>query len=113
MKSQFKIGGGEERKAVKRLEDGLKKYLPASVIKQLARYAYDGDERGAMSLINGLDIPESDRTKVINIFAKEMPRIQVAIGKKKYLTNKTIENARAHLKSLNMIQLIENLLVLL
>ena len=101
MKSQFKIGGGEERKAVKRLEDGLKKYLPASVIKQLARYAYDGDERGAMSLINGLDIPESDRTKVINIFAKEMPRIQVAIGKKKY-SNKEIENARAHLKSLNI-----------
>lgn len=101
MKSQFKIGGGEERKAVKRLEDGLKKYLPASVIKQLARYAYDGDERGAMSLINGLDIPESDRTKVINIFAKEMPRIQVAIGKKKYST-KEIENARAHLKSLNI-----------
>ena len=101
MKSQFKIGGGEERKAVKRLEDGLKKYLPASVIKQLARYAYDGDERGAMSLINGLDIPESDRTKVINIFAKEMPRIQIAIGKKKY-SNKEIENARAHLKSLNI-----------
>lgn len=101
MKSQFKIGGGEERKAVKRLEDGLKKYLPASVIKQLARYAYDGDERGAMSLINGLDIPESDRTKVINIFAKEMPRIQVAIGKKKY-SNKEIENAKAHLKSLNI-----------
>ena len=101
MKSQFKIGGGEERKAVKRLEDGLKKYLPASVIKQLARYAYDGDEREAMSLINGLDIPESDRTKVINIFAKEMPRIQVAIGKKKY-SNKEIENARAHLKSLNI-----------
>lgn len=101
MKSQFKIGGGEERKAVKRLEDGLKKYLPASIIKQLARYAYDGDERGAMSLINGLDIPESDRTKVINIFAKEMPRIQVAIGKKKY-SNKEIENARAHLKSLNI-----------
>lgn len=101
MKSQFKIGGGEERKAVKRLEDGLKKYLPASVIKQLARYAYDGDERGAMSLINGLDIPESDRAKVINIFAKEMPRIQVAIGKKKY-SNKEIENARAHLKSLNI-----------
>ena len=101
MKSQFKIGSGEERKAVKRLEDGLKKYLPASVIKQLARYAYDGDERGAMSLINGLDIPESDRTKVINIFAKEMPRIQVAIGKKKY-SNKEIENARAHLKSLNI-----------
>lgn len=101
MKSQFKIGGGEERTAVKRLEDGLKKYLPASVIKQLARYAYDGDERGAMSLINGLDIPESDRTKVINIFAKEMPRIQVAIGKKKY-SNKEIENARAHLKSLNI-----------
>lgn len=101
MKSQFKIGGGEERKAVKRLEDSLKKYLPASVIKQLARYAYDGDERGAMSLINGLDIPESDRTKVINIFAKEMPRIQVAIGKKKY-SNKEIENARAHLKSLNI-----------
>lgn len=101
MKSQFKIGGGEERKAVKRLEDGLKKYLPAGVIKQLARYAYDGDERGAMSLINGLDIPESDRTKVINIFAKEMPRIQVAIGKKKY-SNKEIENARAHLKSLNI-----------
>ena len=101
MKSQFKIGGGEERKAVKRLEDGLKKYLPASIIKQLARYAYDGDERGAMSLINGLDIPESDRAKVINIFAKEMPRIQVAIGKKKY-SNKEIENARAHLKSLNI-----------
>ena len=101
MKSQFKIGGGEERKAVKRLEDGLKKYLPASVIKQLARYAYDGDERGAMSLINGLDIPESDRTKVINIFAKEIPRIQIAIGKKKY-SNKEIENARAHLKSLNI-----------
>ena len=101
MKSQFKIGGGEERKAVKRLEDGLKKYLPASVIKQLARYAYDGDERGAMSLINGLDIPESDRTKVINIFVKEMPRIQIAIGKKKY-SNKEIENARAHLKSLNI-----------
>ena len=101
MNSQFKIGGGEERKAVKRLEDGLKKYLPASVIKQLARYAYDGDERGAMSLINGLDIPESDRTKVINIFAKEMPRIQIAIGKKKY-SNKEIENARAHLKSLNI-----------
>lgn len=101
MKSQFKIGGGEERKAVKRLEDGLKKYLPASIIKQLARYAYDGDERGAMSLINGLDIPESDRTKVISIFAKEMPRIQVAIGKKKY-SNKEIENARAHLKSLNI-----------
>lgn len=101
MKSQFKIGGGEERKAVKRLEDGLKKYLPASVIKQLARYAYDGDERGAMSLINGLDIPESDRTKVINIFAKEMPRIQIAIGKKKY-SNKEIENAKAHLKSLNI-----------
>lgn len=101
MKSQFKIGGGEERKAVKRLEDGLKKYLPASVIKQLAKYAYDGNERGAMSLINGLDIPESDRTKVINIFAKEMPRIQVAIGKKKY-SNKEIENARAHLKSLNI-----------
>ena len=101
MKSQFKIGGGEERKAVKRLEDGLKKYLPASVIKQLARYAYDGDERGAMSLINGLDIPESDRTKVINIFAKEMPRIQIAIGKKKY-SDKEIENARAHLKSLNI-----------
>lgn len=101
MKSQFKIGGGKERKAVKRLEDGLKKYLPASIIKQLARYAYDGDERGAMSLINGLDIPESDRTKVINIFAKEMPRIQVAIGKKKY-SNKEIENARAHLKSLNI-----------
>lgn len=101
MKSQFKIGGGEERKAVKRLEDSLKKYLPASVIKQLARYAYDGDERGAMSLINGLDIPESDRTKVINIFAKEMPRIQIAIGKKKY-SNKEIENARAHLKSLNI-----------
>ena len=101
MKSQFKIGSGEERKAVKRLEDGLKKYLPASVIKQLARYAYDGDERGAMSLINGLDIPESDRTKVINIFAKEMPRIQIAIGKKKY-SNKEIENARAHLKSLNI-----------
>ena len=101
IKSQFKIGGGEERKAVKRLEDGLKKYLPASVIKQLARYAYDGDERGAMSLINGLDIPESDRTKVINIFAKEMPRIQIAIGKKKY-SNKEIENARAHLKSLNI-----------
>ena len=101
MKSQFKIGGGEERKAVKRLEDGLKKYLPASVIKQLARYAYDGDERGAMSLINGLDIPESDRTKVISIFTKEMPRIQVAIGKKKY-SNKEIENAKAHLKSLNI-----------
>ena len=101
MKSQFKIGGGEERKAVKRLEDGLKKYLPDSVIKQLARYAYDGDERGAMSLINGLDIPESDRTKVINIFAKEMPRIQIAIGKKKY-SNKEIENAKAHLKSLNI-----------
>ena len=101
MKSQFKIGGGEERKAVKRLEDGLKKYLPASVIKQLARYAYDGDERGAMSLINGLDISESDRTKVINIFAKEMPRIQIAIGKKKY-SDKEIENARAHLKSLNI-----------
>lgn len=101
MKSQFKIGGGEERKAVKRLEDSLKKYLPTSVIKQLARYAYDGDERGAMSLINGLDIPESDRTKVINIFAKEMPRIQVAIGKKKY-SNKEIESARAHLKSLNI-----------
>ena len=101
MKSQFKIGGGEDRKAVKRLEDGLKKYLPASVIKQLARYAYDGDERGAMSLINGLDIPESDRTKVISIFTKEMPRIQVAIGKKKY-SNKEIENAKAHLKSLNI-----------
>lgn len=101
MKSQFKIGGGEERKAVKRLEDGLKKYLPASIIKQLARYAYDGDERGAMSLINGLDIPESDRTKVINIFAKEMPRIQIAIGKKKY-SDKEIANARAHLKSLNI-----------
>ena len=101
MKSQFKIGGGEERKAVKRLEDGLKKYLPASVIKQLARYAYDGDERGAMSLINGLDIPESDRTKVINIFAKEMPRIQVAIGKKKY-SNQEVEKAKAHLKSLNI-----------
>lgn len=101
MKSQFKIGGGEERKAVKRLEDGLKKYLPASVIKQLARYAYDGDERGAMSLINGLDIPESDRIKVINIFAKEMPRIQIAIGKKKY-SDKEIANARAHLKSLNI-----------
>ena len=101
MKSQFKIGGGEERKAVKRLEDGLKKYLPASIIKQLARYAYDGDERGAMSLINGLDIPESDRTKVINIFAKEMPRIQIAIGKKKY-SDKEVANARAHLKSLNI-----------
>ena len=99
--SQFKIGGGAERSTVKRLESKIKKYLPASAVKKVCQFAYDGNTRDAAAFISSLDIPANDKKAVMNAFEKEVEFIQAARGRKKF-SDEQIKAAHETLKKYNI-----------
>lgn len=99
--SQFSIGGGDTRKAVKGLENAIKDKLSVSQVRQITKFAVANDTRGAMSYIEGLDYDSSTKTKLVQAFNKELPRIQSALGKKKY-TSKELAKAKSHLAKYNI-----------
>ena len=99
--SQFKIGGGAERSTVKRLESKIKKYLPASAVKKVCQFAYDGNTRDAAAFISSLDIPANDKKAVMNAFEKEVEFIQAARGRKKF-SNEQMKAAHETLKKYNI-----------
>lgn len=101
MKSQFKIGGGDSRKEIKAIENALKPYMDAGSIKKITRLIYDGDSRGALALVDQLDLDSKSNKKVIDIITKGIERVQIARGKKKF-SDEQINNAKAHLKKLNI-----------
>ena len=98
--SQFKIGGGE-RSTVKRLESKIKKYLPASAVKKVCQFAYDGNTRDAAAFISSLDIPANDKKAVMNAFEKEVEFIQAARGRKKF-SDEQMKAAHETLKKYNI-----------
>lgn len=99
--SQFKIGGGAERSTVKRLESKIKKYLPASAVKKVCQFAYDGNTRDAAAFISSLDIPANDKKAVMNAFEKEVEFIQAARGRKKF-SDEQMKAAHETLKKYNI-----------
>lgn len=99
--SQFKIGGGAERSTVKRLESKIKKYLPASAVKKVCQFAYDGNTRDAAAFISSLDIPTNDKKAVMNAFEKEVEFIQAARGRKKF-SDEQMKVAHETLKKYNI-----------
>lgn len=99
--SQFKIGGGAERSTVKRLESKIKKYLPASAVKKVCQFAYDGNTRDAAAFISSLDIPANDKKAVMNAFEKEVEFIQAARGRKKF-SKEQMKAAQETLKKYNI-----------
>ena len=99
--SQFKIGGGAERSTVKRLESKIKKYLPASAVKKVCQFAYDGNTRDAAAFISSLDIPANDKKAVMNAFEKEVEFIQAARGRKKF-SKEQMKAAHETLKKYNI-----------
>lgn len=99
--SQFKIGGGAERSTVKRLESKIKKYLPASAVKKVCQFAYDGNTRDAAAFISSLDIPANDKKAVMNAFEKEVEFIQAARGRKKF-SDEQMKAANETLKKYNI-----------
>ena len=101
MKSQFKIGGADSRKEIKAIENALKPYMDAGSIKKITRLIYDGDSRGALALVDQLDLDSKSNKKVIDIITKGIERVQIARGKKKF-SDEQINNAKAHLKKLNI-----------
>lgn len=99
--SQFKIGGGAERSTIKRLESKIKKYLPASAVKKVCQFAYDGNTRDAAAFISSLDIPANDKKAVMNAFEKEVEFIQAARGRKKF-SKEQMKAAQETLKKYNI-----------
>ena len=99
--SQFKIGGGAERSTIKRLESKIKKYLPASAVKKVCQFAYDGNTRDAAAFISSLDIPANDKKAVMNAFEKEVEFIQAARGRKKF-SDEQMKAAHETLKKYNI-----------
>lgn len=99
--SQFKIGGGAERSTIKRLENKIKKYLPASAVKKVCQFAYDGNTRDAAAFISGLDIPANDKKAVMDAFEKEVEFIQAARGRKKF-SDEQMKAAHETLKKYNI-----------
>lgn len=99
--SQFKIGGGAERSTIKRLESKIKKYLPASAVKKVCQFAYDGNTRDAAAFISSLDIPTNDKKAVMNAFEKEVEFIQAARGRKKF-SDEQMKAAHETLKKYNI-----------
>jgi hypothetical protein len=99
--SQFKIGGGAERSTIKRLENKIKKYLPASAVKKVCQFAYDGNTRDAAAFISSLDIPANDKKAVMDAFEKEVEFIQAARGRKKF-SKEQMKAAQETLKKYNI-----------
>ena len=99
--SQFKVGGGAERSTIKRLESKIKKYLPASAVKKVCQFAYDGNTRDAAAFISSLDIPANDKKAVMNAFEKEVEFIQAARGRKKF-SDEQMKAAHETLKKYNI-----------
>ena len=99
--SQFKIGGGAERSTIKRLESKIKKYLPASAVKKVCQFAYDGNTRDAAAFISSLDIPANDKKAVMDAFEKEVEFIQAARGRKKF-SKEQMKAAQETLKKYNI-----------
>lgn len=99
--SQFKVGGGAERSTIKRLESKIKKYLPASAVKKVCQFAYDGNTRDAAAFISSLDIPANDKKAVMNAFEKEVEFIQAARGRKKF-SKEQMKAAHETLKKYNI-----------
>ena len=99
--SQFKVSGGAERSTIKRLEIKIKKYLPASAVKKVCQFAYDGNTRDAAAFISSLDIPANDKKAVMDAFEKEVEFIQAARGRKKF-SKEQMKAAQETLKKYNI-----------
>lgn len=85
VKSQFKITGKEDRKAIKKVEGELKKYLKAGDIRKVTEYMYKGDSRSAIAHIGSIDyLSDDDKKKVASIITKNMKAVQEAVGKVNY-----------------------------
>lgn len=99
--SQFKIGGGSRRSTIKRLESKIKKYLPASAVKKVCEYAFEGNTRDAAAFVSSLDIPANDKKAVMDAFEKEVEFIQAARGRKSF-NDEQIKAAQDVLKKYNI-----------